>query len=516
LRGQAVSRPRASHAEVAELCRQTTRRLGERQNHFTPAEAVRQLAERCRAGELSADMVRGYVRDRIVGHAAQHSHSGGEPVCKSREQVDRENRLAETVRGRADEVRALAPRPELPRLLKGLDRDLKRALIDVTVKPGGCLYVDRLRPDQRDRFLTRATVAWKKAGLRVVAVGAEARSLTGLYGRTGILGRDTVTNVLRKLAKVTAPRPRRGDGLVGRILDAVHRPWFRATTGKEPPVVTTWNGFEAHPKAVLVVPDAARLGPGPAAQLVELARVTGAKLVFLGDDRQLDPEPRHSVLPGFLAGEGVRSVGPPRPELKPWALDLRLESFSRAGRLTVDPEPRQLVADWAARPDRADTLLVTAQPADRDKLNQLAQAARRERGELGERSTTVGGERLQEGDRVRLTRGSEALGLKAGQTATLTRIDPDRAGGNLLQLRTDDQRRRVVPLREFPHVRLGYAATLREAARSPAPRVALHLSARTPERLARVAREVPRAPRPEQAHRPAQAKTHSEGKGHSR
>jgi hypothetical protein len=515
LRRQPVSR--ASHEDAVELCRETTRRLGEGQNHFTRAEAVQKLAERCRAGELSADMIRGYVQDRIVGHAAQHTHSGGEGICKSREQLDRETRIAETVRGRADEVRAVADRTELPRLLKGLDRDLKRALIDVTVKPGGCLYVDRLPAAQGDQFLRRATVAWEKAGLRVVAVGAEKRSLTALYGRTGVIACDTVTNVLRRYAKVTAPRPRRGDGLVGRILDAVHRPWFRATTGKEPPIVTTWGGFEAHPKAVLVVPDATRMGAGDASRLIELARVTGAKLVFLGDDRQLEPEPRYSVLPGFVAGGGVRSVGAQRPEMKPWALDLRLESFSRSNRLTVSPEPGQLVADWVTRPDRADTLLVAAQPSERNDLNRMAQAARRERGDLGERSTQVGGERLQEGDRVRVTRRSEALGLKAGQTATITRIDPDRAGGDILQLRTDDNRRRVVPLREFSHVRLGYAATLREAARSPAQRVSLHLSPQTPERLARIAREVPPLTRgSEQVHRPAQAKSHSQSKGHGR
>jgi hypothetical protein len=515
LRKQPMSR--ASHEDAVEHCRETTRRLGERQNHFTRTEAVQQLAERCRAGELSADMIRGYVQNRIVGHAAQHTHSGGEGICKSREQLDRETRISETVRGRADEVRAVADRAELPRLLKGLDRELKRALIDVTVKPGGCLYVDRLPAAQRDQFLCRATVAWKKAGLRVVAVGAEKRSLTALYGRTGVIGSDTVTNVLRRYDKVTAPRPRRGDGLVGRILDAVHRPWFRATTGKEPPIVTTWGGFEAHPKAVLVVPDATRLGAGDASRLIELARVTGAKLVFLGDDRQMAPEPRYSVLPGFVAGGGVRSVGAPRPEMKPWALDLRLESFSRSNRLTVSPEPRQLVADWVARPDRVDTLLVTAQPSERNDLNRMAQAARRERGELGERSTQVGGERLREGDRVRVTRRSEALGLKAGQTATITRIDPDRAGGDILQLRTDDNRRRVVPLREFSHVRLGYAATLREAARSPAQRVCLHLSAQTPERLARIAREVPPlAPRPEQAQRQSVSKTQTQGQGHAR
>jgi hypothetical protein len=515
LRRQPISR--ASHEDAVELCRETTRRLGERQNHFTRTEAVQQLAERCRAGELSADMIRGYVRDRIVGHAAQHTHSGGEGVCKSREQLDRETRIADTVRGRSDEIRAVADRNELPKLLKQVPRELRRPLIDVTVKPGGCLYVDRLPAAQRDLFLRKATVAWKKAGLRVVAVGAEAKSLTDIHWRTGIIGRETVAKVLKKYARVTAPRPRRGDGLIGRILDAVHRPWFKATTGKEPPIVTTWNGFESHPKAVLVVPDATRLGAGDASRLIELARVTGAKLVFLGDDRQMEPEPRYSVLPGFVDGGGVRGVGAPRPELKPRAMDLRLESFSRSDRLTVSAEPRQLVADWAARPNRAEALMVTAQPSERDDLNRLAQAARRERGELGERSTKVGGERLQEGDRVRVTRRSEALGLKAGQTATITRIDPDRAGGDILQLRTDDNCRRVVPLREFPHVRLGYAATLREAARSPAQHVCLHLSARTPERLARIAREVPPLTRrSEQAHRPAQAKSHSESKGHGR
>ena len=505
LRGKEFTR--RDHADVTTLCRETMQSLARRQNHFAPHQAVRQLAERCRGGELSAEMVRGYVRDHVVSRAVEQSPDRS--LCRSRQQLVQESKLAQTVKSRAAETAHQVPRDLLPRLLRGVDRDMKRVLIDATVKPGGCVYVDRLRPEQREQFLTKAHKAWRQAGLIVSVVGPDKKSFVALSRACGIARRESLSKVLGKYDQRWSRRRRVRHGLIGRMFDAVRRPFVGKSTGKEPFKLWTFDGFSANPKSVIVVNDAAKLGPWESGQLMELARVTGAKLVFLGDDRQMAPDPVRSPIQGFMAGNGVLSVGGPRPELNPLAADLRMAEMAKSEKMTVAEDRRQLVADWAANKDRAGSLMVTATRNDCATLNRLAQAQRKSLGELGEHSIRHGGGQIFEGDRIVIQKRIDALGLKAGTTATVERVVAGQRGGDLLQIVTDDHRRKVVPLREHPHIALGYATTLKEAARSPVERVFLHLSAKTPDRLVRAVDHLPRS----QA--PSHAPTKSKSQGHT-
>lgn len=503
---------RTTHADAMKLCEATARSLGERSNHFSDRDAVRQLAERCRCGELDAKMVQGYARQKILAPAHQF-HSGGEALYKTHQQLDRESRIAETVKSRSTAQDQAVPREHLPKLVKGLDRDLKRTLIDLTTKSGGSIYVDRLKPENRDQLLAKARTAWKKAGLTVVAVGHDRKELRSLYQRCGILRHESLNVVLEKF-RVAQAKQRRPSGIFGKLLGVVRRP----PSVRPLPKITTGNGFMATPKTVLVVPDGTKLTTSQADELVQLAKATGAKLVVLGNDKQLSPHPERSPVQSFAAGGGVVSVGGLRKELQPLATEKRIEGLAKSGELSASRDTRDLVARWAVTTNRSQALMLGATQGDCNVLNRLAQRELTAMGELGKNSIWHGTQKLHEGDRVVFDRRSDALGLRAGQKASIERIELDRRGGSLLHLVTDDRKRRVVPLRDFPHVSLGYATTLRSAFRTPAEKLFLHVSQHTPERLLRVVQDLPgvRLHQPAQSHSHAPSKTHSVGHSHSR
>ena len=109
-----------------------------------------------------------------------------------------------------------------------------------------------------------------------------------------------------------------------------------------------------------------------------------------------------------------------------------------------------------------DNLILAATNADVARLNHEAQASRKEAGQLGYRSLSVGEERIHEGDRILFTDTDKRLGLVKSEFATVTRIE--RLSGRLtVQLDGQDDRPVRFSLREFDSLRLGYAATVHRA-----------------------------------------------------
>jgi ATP-dependent exoDNAse (exonuclease V) alpha subunit len=201
---------------------------------------------------------------------------------------------------------------------------------------------------------------------------------------------------------------------------------------------------------VIVVDEAGMVGTRQLAELVQHATDHEAKVVLVGDPRQL---------PEIDAGGTFRTLtmrGQPivladnRRQREQWERDalehLRdgradqaLDRYAEHGRLTIAdtaPELRdRLVADWwRARGTGADTVMIALRRDDVADLNARARARVRHEDRLGPDALTIAGKPFAVGDQAVCLRNHPGLGVTNGTYGTITAIDDeavllvDRAG----------------------------------------------------------------------------------------
>ena len=228
--------------------------------------------------------------------------------------------------------------------------------------------------------------------------------------------------------------------------------------------------------SVLVVDEAGMVGTRDLARLLNATEHAHAKLVLVGDDRQL-PEIQAGGLFSALADRlGVIELTQIRRQHEAWDRDalaaLRngdVEHFARAyhehGRIvaapTADAARVALVDDWWAATERGDRALMLAyRRTDVADLNRRARERMRAAGRLDLDALFTGGRAFAVGDRVVATRNNRRLGLVNGQTGTLTGIGDGRLS---LQLDSGAQVELPTSYGRDGHLDHGYASTAHRA-----------------------------------------------------
>jgi conjugative relaxase-like TrwC/TraI family protein len=193
------------------------------------------------------------------------------------------------------------------------------------------------------------------------------------------------------------------------------------------------------PGSVLVIDEAAMIGTRPLAYFAGLAERYAAKLVLVGDDRQL---------PAIDAGGGFRALTQAAPtnhlsvnrrQVEPWerdALDHLAEGKVGTAltayadhdriRVCVDAESAraQLVADWLdARLAGRHGPMLAHHRGDVDDLNERARAALRGAGLLQGNDVHMGGRSFAVGDEVVGLRNDYAAQFLNGSLGTIVAID---------------------------------------------------------------------------------------------
>ncbi|MGD9735970.1 MAG: MobF family relaxase [Solirubrobacterales bacterium] len=192
---------------------------------------------------------------------------------------------------------------------------------------------------------------------------------------------------------------------------------------------------------VIVVDEAGMVGTRQLAELVRHATEHDAKVVLVGDPRQL---------PEIDAGGSFRSLsmrGDPivladnRRQREQWERDalehLRsgqadqaVDRYAEHGRLTIAetaPELRdQLVTDWwQARESNTDAVMIALRRDDVADLNARARAHMRHHERIGPDALQVGGKHFAVGDQAVCLRNHPGLGVTNGTHGTITAIDDD-------------------------------------------------------------------------------------------
>jgi conjugative relaxase-like TrwC/TraI family protein len=218
-------------------------------------------------------------------------------------------------------------------------------------------------------------------------------------------------------------------------------------------------------RAVLVVDEAGMVGSRKLARLLDHAQRAGAKVVLVGDDRQLAAIDAGGGFRALRLRLGASELVENRRQLQAWerdALELVREGLVEEAVAAYREHDRlvavetkfeltlALVKDWWRVQQDADgdpakeAVILAWQCGEVDRLNTICQQIMADHGRLGVERLRVGDRQLAVGDRVVCGRNALArLGVANGTRGTITALDLQQ---RTLTLRVDGEQAREVTL----------------------------------------------------------------------
>ena len=311
------------------------------------------------------------------------------------------------------------------------------AAVQHVVNPKGTIkVVEGLAGTGKTFMLAVARQAWEDAGYRVQGAALAAKAAGGLEEGAGIASQT------------------------------LHSLLYRLQSGQT----------ALSQKDVVVVDEAGMVGTRQLATLIAATEQAGAKLVLVGDSKQLQ---------AIEAGGAFQQIGDRvgRAELTEitrqhidWMREAVkdmiagntkevLADYARHDQLEVSEDWQAaraaLIAAWSQGGGETapkENLILAGSNLDVFDLNQRAQAVRQQLGLVSGNAIRVNGYQVMVNDRVQFTRNDRHLGVKNGSMGTVKAIC-----GARLQVEMDDGERRSIDTATYNHVRLGYAMTTHKA-----------------------------------------------------
>nr|WP_073139672.1 Ti-type conjugative transfer relaxase TraA [Roseomonas rosea] len=358
-----------------------------------------------------------------------------------------------------------------------------------------------------------ATLEAKGAGITLsgeqeAALGRvlEARDLVAVVGTAGA-GKSTLLASARAaweregltvrgaaLSGIAAENLETGSSIPSRTITSLEHAWER--------------GRDAlGPRDVLVVDEAGLVGSRQLGRVLAHAREAGAKVVLVGDAKQLQAIEAGAAFRAVVERVGAAEVTAVRRQREGWQREATgklatgrttaaLERYEAAGMVrehgTAEEARAALVAGWMAarqgrgtEPGRGDSgdpasttpsqVMLAHTRADVADLNARARAALREAGTLAGEDhrleTARGPQDFAIGERVMFLRNERSLGVKNGTLGTLVRVEGVAADGSDVRLavRLDGRegvgsgREVAFQLRDYGELAPGYATTVHKA-----------------------------------------------------
>jgi conjugative relaxase-like TrwC/TraI family protein len=190
---------------------------------------------------------------------------------------------------------------------------------------------------------------------------------------------------------------------------------------------------------VLVVDEAGMVGTRALYRLAELTSASGAKLVLVGDPRQLPEIEAGGAFGALAAGLGAHELSENRRQLELWeraALDLlrsgdvslALAAYDEHGLIrlsdTMAEARSDLVARWlTAQDDGAEVLMLAVNRRDVAALNREARDVLQRRGSIGAELVVANGRPFAPGDAVVCLRNARRMGVINGTRGTVVGLD---------------------------------------------------------------------------------------------
>ena len=410
-----------------------------RRPHGAPVAEIEQLANRTLTSGEVVPLNAGITPMRGRGGRRFHTPTG--TTYTTRELLALERRTVEHALGRSHEgcarvdptiaMSVLHAQPVLADEQSDLVLDLVTSGrgVDVVIAPAGA---------GKTTTLGCAAEVWRAAGYQVIGAALAARAARELDEAAHIPS----TTIARRLLAIENDRLRFG------------------------------------PDTILVVDEAGMVGTRTLSALLEHAERARAKVVLVGDPRQLPEIDAGGLLAGLAERLPVLELKTNRRQREQWERDalhaLRtgytaraLDAYTAHDALYVAHDHQDaygaIVEDWADAYGSGERVLMLAtRRADVDRLNALARRHLRHTGQLAGAVLEESGRQFQAGDRVMLRRNDARLNVCNGQTGAVVSVE--RAARSLI-VAFDDGACRAVPHNYIAAggVDHGYATTIHKA-----------------------------------------------------
>jgi Ti-type conjugative transfer relaxase TraA len=400
-----------------------------------------------------------------------HRHSDG---------IDQFNAVMGAMRSAPDLV-------ELGKDARGEDRFTTQAMIETErrLHHAAKLMAEQERHEVNDADRQAAQARAEQRGLVLSGEQADAlahvtdgRDLGIVVGHAGT-GKSAMLGVAREaweaagyevrgvaLSGIAAENLESGSGIASRTIASMEHGWGQ---GRDMLSV----------RDVLVIDEAGMVGTRQLERVLSHAADAGAKVVLVGDPKQLQAIEAGAAFRSIHERHGGVEIGAVRRQRQDWQRDATrdlatgrtgaaIQAYDNHSMLhgarTREQARGDLIDRWdrdrQASPDRSRIILTHTNDEVR-ALNEGARERIRDAGDLGEdvRVTVERGERnFASGDRVMFLQNERGLGVKNGTLGTI-----DQVSSQSITVRTDDGRPVAFDLRDYNRIDHGYAATIHKA-----------------------------------------------------
>ena len=415
--------------------------LTKQRSTFTPATLEIALAK-----EIKGELARAQFADEILDHAniVHLSDRPGGPTTRytTRAVLEAELYVMRSAEGLAarsefqidDKQRAAILNSER---FDGITREQARAFSHA-VGPEGLSIIDGQAGTGKSYTIAAIREAYEAAGARVIGLAP-----------TNAVAQDM-----------------RGDGF-GHAA-TIHSELFALNNGR-----AKWDG-----RTVVIVDEAAMLDTKLMAMVTAHAHDAGAKLILVGDDRQLSSIDRGGMFGALKDRHGAAALTEVKRQHK--VDDRRAAEMMAEGNFhdalniyqdkgaihwtrTQGEARAELVDQWAkdsaARPDKTRFVFAYTND-DVSQLNAALRDVRQQRGELGqdhEIDTATGRLKFAAGDRIQFTGTDKPAGIVNGAAGTIEAID-----GTHIAVKLDGKQPKTINFdaASFDQFRHGYAGTI--------------------------------------------------------
>lgn len=440
---RAIKEGNARHAERADLATSVLDRLTDQQSTFTDRDLYREICKQSdeRLGDQLHETVAQCIgRDDVV---LLGTDDRGNVRMTTRQMQDMERRMVDQSTARRGEGQHPVDSARLDHHAKknGLSDEQAAALHHMSGKDGVSL-VEGMAGTGKSTMMKAASEAWQEAGYQVRGAALAGKAADGLQQGAGIKS-QTVHSLLMAL-----------------------------DNGRD----------KLNSKTILCIDEAGMLSSNLTSRLVEHAGKAGAKLVMIGDDRQLQPIQAGGAFKALKDELGAAKLSTIYRQRDEWARDAvhsfadgdagkAIAAYAQRGLVGVgtdaDDTKKRLVADWNSQrtDDGRSSILLAGTRKDVRDLNELARGERVKAGEIeqGERVRTDQGEReFAKGDRLVFLKNDKRVGVKNGQLGTVESIERD-GEHHRLSVRGDDGKLATFSTRDYDRLDHGYATTVHKA-----------------------------------------------------
>ena len=376
---------------------------------------------------------------------------------------------------------------ELGKDARGEDRFTTREMIaaEQRMHRAAELMAERERHEVRNADREAALARGEARGLVLSGEQADAlahvtdgRDLAVVVGHAGT-GKSAMLGVAREvweaagyevrgvaLSGIAAENLESGSGISSRTIASMEHGWEQ---GRD--LLTS--------RDVLVIDEAGMVGTRQLERVLSHAAEAGAKVVMVGDVRQLQSIEAGAAFRSIHERHGGAEIGEIRRQREDWQRDATrdlatsrtgdaLEAYRSHGMVheaaTREQARGDLIDRWVrdrqASPDKSRIILTHTNDEVR-ALNEAARERMRAAGDLGDDVHLVveRGERsFADGDRVMFLQNERGLGVKNGTRGTIEQISTQS-----MTVQTDDGRSVRFDLKDYNRIDHGYAATIHKA-----------------------------------------------------